>query len=100
MYGLIGRMIARPGKRDDLVAIMQAITTRMPGCLSYVVATDPTHDDAIWITEVWVDEASHKASLALPQVQEAIEKARPLITGLDSRTVTAPVALVGLGDRD
>ena len=25
----------------------------MPGCLSYVVARDPTDADAIWITEVW-----------------------------------------------
>ncbi len=100
MYGLIGRMIAQPGKRDELVAIMQAGPPRLPGCLSYVVATDPAHDAAIWITEVWVDEASHKASLALPQVQAAIEKARPLIAGFDSRTVTAPVALVGLGGGD
>ncbi|MEP9396233.1 putative quinol monooxygenase [Mesorhizobium sp. KR2-14] len=100
MYGLIGRMIAQPGKRDELVAIMQAGTGRMPGCLSYIVATDTTDRNAIWITEVWLDEASHKASLALPEVQAAIEKARPLIAGFDSRTVTTPVAGVGLDVAD
>ena len=41
----------------------------MPGCLSYVVAHDTTEPDAIWITEVWDSEASHKGSLSLPAVQ-------------------------------
>ena len=59
----------------------------MPGCLSYVVARDPADADAIWITEVWVDAASHKASLALPSVQAAIAEARPLIAGFDSSVV-------------
>lgn len=93
MYGLIGRMIAQDGKRDELIAIMKGGTAKMPGCLSYVIATDPGNANAIWITEVWDDEASHKASLALPQVQATIAKARPLIAGFDSRTVTTPVVI-------
>ena len=56
----------------------------MPGCLNYVVARDPADADAIWITEVWADAESHKASLALPSVQAAIAKARPLIAGFNS----------------
>jgi len=93
MYGLIGRMIAQDGKRDELIAIMKGGTAKMPGCLSYVIATDPGNANAIWITEVWDDEASHKASLALPQVQATIAEARPLIAGFDSRTVTTPVVI-------
>jgi quinol monooxygenase YgiN len=68
----------------------------MPGCLSYVVAHDPDDADALWITEVWDSEASHKASLGLPAVQEAIAMARPLIAGFDSRVVTAPIGGIGL----
>ena len=69
----------------------------MPGCLSYVVAKDPADPDGIWITEVWDSEASHKASLELPAVQAVIAKARPLIAGFESGTVTEPVG--GLGCR-
>ena len=34
MYGLIGKMKAVAGKRDDLVAILLAGVSAMPGCLS------------------------------------------------------------------
>ena len=55
MYGLIGKMAAVAGQRDALIAILleDAGLDAMPGCLSYVVATDPADADAIWITEVW-----------------------------------------------
>jgi quinol monooxygenase YgiN len=96
MYGLIGRMRAVPGQRDALLALLLESSGDMPGCLSYIVARDPADADAIWITEVWTDEASHKASLSLPAVKAAIARARPLIAGFDSQTVTEPVAGVGL----
>lgn len=96
MYGIIGKMTATPGNRDALVAILLEGTASMPGCLSYVVANDPTDTEAIWITEVWDGEASHKGSLSLPAVQAAIAKARPLIAGFSDRVVTQPIGGVGL----
>ena len=96
MYGLIGRLRAAPGQRDALLALLLEGSGDMPGCLSYVVARDPADADAIWITEVWSDEASHKASLSLPSVQAAIARARPLIAGFDSQTVIEPVGGIGL----
>lgn len=96
MYGLIGKMRATPGQRDALLAILLDVTGAMPGCLSYVVAQDPADAEAIWITEVWTDAASHKASLSLPAVQQAIAKARPLIEGFDSHVETTPVGGHGL----
>jgi quinol monooxygenase YgiN len=97
MYGLIGKMTAKPGQRDALIAILLEGVAGMPGCLSYVVAEDPADANAIWITEVWDSEASHKASLSLPAVQQAIAKGRPLIAGFDSSVVTEPVGGHGLG---
>ena len=73
MYGLIGKVTTTPGKRDVLAAILLSGTGRLPGCLSYVVAADPADPDALWITEVWEDAESHRASLALPAVQQARE---------------------------
>lgn len=96
MYGLIGKMLAAAGQRDALIDILLQGTTGMPGCRSYIVAADPGDANAIWITEVWDDEASHKGSLSLPAVQAAIGKARPIIAGFGERFVTTPVGGVGL----
>ena len=96
MYGLIGKMTATPGQRDALAAILLEGTGAMPGCLSYVVATDPADPDALWITEVWDTAESHKASLALPGVKAAIAKGRPLIAGFSNRVETTPLGGHGL----
>ncbi len=96
MYGLIGKMMAVPGKRDALLAILLEGSGEMPGCLSYVVATDPADADAVWVTEVWESEASHAASLSLPSVQQAIARGRPLIAGFETHVPTTPVGGHGL----
>lgn len=96
MYGLIGKMTAVPGQRDALIAILLEGVTKMPGCLSYIVAKDPADANAIWITEVWDTQASHQASLSLPFVQQAIKRGKPLIAGFDNGVVTEPVGGHGL----
>jgi quinol monooxygenase YgiN len=97
MYGLIGKMVAKPGQRDALIEILLQGVGAMPGCRSYVVAREPGNEQAIWITEVWDSEASHKASLQLPAVKAAIQQARPLIQGFEQHQVTEPVGGHGLG---
>jgi len=96
MYGLIGRIRCVPGRRDELVSILLQGTTAMPGCRSYIVATDPTDADSLWVTEAWDSPESHKASLQLPQVQAAIARGRALIAGFGERFETNPVGGVGL----
>jgi len=96
MYGLIGKMTAVAGKRDDLIAILLESVTNMPGCLSYVVAKDTTDANAIWISEVWTNKDMHDASLFLPSVKDAIAKGRPLIAGFGDHFVTEPVGGYGL----
>jgi len=96
MYGLIGKMTAAPGKRDELARILIEGTKQMPGCLSYIIAHDPEDENGLWITEVWDTRESHQASLSLPRVQQAIAKGRPLITVMGERHETQPVGGVGL----
>lgn len=96
MYGLIGKMRAAPGQRDALIAILLEDVGEMPGCHSYVVAQDPKDADAIWITEVWDSQESHRASLSLPSVQQAIARAKPIIAGFDESFETRPVGGHGL----
>src|SRR5512144_1346523 len=91
MYGIIGKMTTKPGQREAFLAILLEGVGAMPGCLSYVVARDPKDADAIWITEVWDSEASHKASLSLPAVQTSIKSAMPLIATFNEHIKTQPV---------
>ena len=98
MFGLIGKMRATPGERERLAEILLEGSRGMPGCLSYVVALDADDADALWITEVWDNAASHKASLSQPSVQDAIARGRPLIAGFDTSVTTTPVGGTGLDD--
>jgi quinol monooxygenase YgiN len=96
MFGMIGKISTVAGQRDALIAILLEATKGMPGCLSYIVAKDTTDPNAIWVTEVWDSEQSHKASLSLPAVQQAIAKGKPMIAGFGERFVTEPVGGQGL----
>ncbi|HEX4912295.1 MAG TPA: putative quinol monooxygenase [Permianibacter sp.] len=96
MYGLIGKIIAIDGERDALAAILLQGLRDMPGCLSYIVSQDPLDPDALWITEVWDSESSHRASLQLPSVQQAIQRGRPLIANFGERFETIPIGGHGL----
>jgi quinol monooxygenase YgiN len=99
MFGLIGKLTAAPGRRDDLIAVLLEGVAGMPGCLSYVVAKDPADADAVWITEVWTSKAHHEAALALPSVRAAMEQGRPMIAGFGpERFETEPVGGHGLAD--
>ena len=91
LYGLIGEMKAAPGKRAELIGYLLDGSGEMPGNLAYIVAEDAADADAIWITEVWRSKADHEASLALPQVREAIARARLIIAGFGTSVETRPV---------
>jgi quinol monooxygenase YgiN len=96
MYGLISKLNTVPGQRDALAAILVEGTQTMPGCLSYVIASDPADDNALWITEVWDSQESHQASLLLPAVQAAVAKGRTMIAGFGSRVETVPTGGYGI----
>ncbi len=91
-YGLIGQVVAKPGERAALAAALTEGTGEMPGNFLYLVGEDSANPDALWIVELWADEAAHAASLALPEVQAAIAKGRPLIAGFGTRAEFKPAA--------
>jgi quinol monooxygenase YgiN len=96
MFGMIGKMNAAPGKRAEVIALLMQAANAMPGCLSYVIAQDPSDENGIWITEVWDRKESHDASLSLPEVKKSIAAARPMITGFSNQVITTPVGGHGL----
>lgn len=91
MYGLIGKFRAHPGKRDALIGLMRSGSAPMPGCISYVVSTDPADPDLIWITEVWQSQTHHAASVKIPAIAATIEQAMPLIAGFEMHQQITPV---------
>lgn len=95
MYGLIAKLTAVQGKRDDLIAILKQGTKDMPGCFSYILAKDSLDENIVWVTEIWDSAASHDASLSLPAVKESIVQAKPLIAGFEKIAVTQPIGGVG-----
>lgn len=96
MYGLIVKMTIVPGKRDEMVRVLQESAAGMPGCFSYVVAKDATNENALWVTEVWDSQASHDAALSLPAVKASIPQGRALVSNFERVAATVPVWGVGL----
>lgn len=91
MYGLITRLTAASGKRDEMIAILKEGAADMPGCLGYVIARDSADENDIWITEVWESITKHHASLELPSVRNAMSRAKTLIAGFNRVAATEPV---------
>lgn len=99
MYGLHGKMKARPGQRDTLLRLMLDGTDPqdpMPGCYLYVISRADDDPDGLWITEVWRDKEAHDASLSLASVQALIAVARPLIAGFADRSEFTPLGGFGI----
>lgn len=96
MYGLIVKITAKEGRRDELIEILLEGTGGMPGCLIYIVSKDSEDEDVIWVTEVWDSKKSHQASLSLPPVKEAISRGRPLIADFGEQIETEPLGGHGL----
>ncbi|WP_084104073.1 putative quinol monooxygenase [Demequina sp. NBRC 110056] len=90
MYGLIGAMRAVSGHREELIEALTAGSEGLPGNVLYAIAADAQDPDVVWVVEHWRSREDHQASLALPQVQEAIARGRPHIAGFESRVETEP----------
>lgn len=91
LFGMIGKIRSTPGKRAELLTHLVAGSRGMPGNRLYLIAEDRGDPDGLWVTEVWDSKEDHAASLKLPQVQEAIAKARPIIAGFETSAQITPV---------
>jgi quinol monooxygenase YgiN len=79
-YALEGRLVAKAGRRDDLIAALRdGVAGLLPGCLRYEVEEDPEDAKAVRIIEVWDSVESHRAAQSLPALRKALGRARPLI---------------------
>lgn len=82
MYAMCGKLIAHDGQRDRLVEVLTRaaqLVGELPGCRQYLVNEDLADERAVWVYEVWEDQAAHDASLQDEEVQALIASGRPLI---------------------
>lgn len=96
MYGLITRLTAHPGRRDQLALCLLDPAVKRPGCHSYVVAYDVADADAVWVTEVWTDEAVHTVWVAEIRETQRLRSALALIATWGETIRTRPIGGVGL----
>lgn len=82
-FANVGTLQAHPGRAEDLVAILTDPSADLGahGCLQYDVGIDADDPDTVVVIERWESAEAHAASLGLPAVQDAISRARPLLTG-------------------
>lgn len=71
------------GHRDELVATLtqRSDVLRELGCRLYEVGVSENAPDTVFVVEVWDSVDAHRRSLEHPQVQAAIAKARPILSG-------------------
>jgi quinol monooxygenase YgiN len=79
----VGTLGAAPGKRDELVALLTEHNESLTGagCRAYEVGVNDDQPDTVFVVELWDSAEAHQSSLSLPQVQDAIARARPLLDG-------------------
>ncbi|MCL4258308.1 MAG: antibiotic biosynthesis monooxygenase [Anaerolineales bacterium] len=87
-YGIHGKFTATPNNGPALLHILLEAAEGLrqnPDCLIYLVSAQPDDPDAVWVSEVWVSQAAHQASLDDQATRELIAQARPLIAGISER---------------
>lgn len=85
-FGLYGKFQVNKNDRDDLSSILLEAAEAMghvDGCEVYQISVSHEEPQAVYVYEVWQDEAAHQASLALDVTQTLIRRAKPLITGME-----------------
>ena len=89
-WGLLGRMTAKPGKRDELIAALKESSRDVPGKLLYLIQLEQDDPDAFWINEIWASKGAYDACLTMPQVGDWNARLAPLLAGMEHRTETVP----------
>ncbi|MGG6311607.1 putative quinol monooxygenase [Paenibacillus macerans] len=86
-FGMYAKFTTKPGQRDELVRILleaAAEAEAIRECELYIVNISDKDPDAVWVTEVWSDAEAHAASLKQEATQASIQRAMPLIAGVES----------------
>ena len=81
MYGTVGRMKVKPGKLDELVALMKSDTREVDGSVNYFVYKLDEKPDEIILAVVFRDKQSYMANADDPSQDENYRKLVKLLEG-------------------
>ncbi|MCU9612607.1 antibiotic biosynthesis monooxygenase [Caldibacillus lycopersici] len=85
-FGLFGKFTVKEGERDTFEKILLKAAESLQNieaCELYLVNRSDEDENAVFVYEVWSNQDAHQASLALDSTQEMIQRARPIITGME-----------------
>ncbi len=86
-FAMYGKMTAHPGKRDELAQLLLEASRGLGDvdeCELYIINVSVDDPDVIWVTELWRDADAHARSLQNEGVLALIQRARPLIAGIET----------------
>jgi quinol monooxygenase YgiN len=92
MPAVIAKLVAQPGKRDELVGVLTELLHAVenePGTLTYIMHTCEAEPDAVYFYETYADDAAkeaHGKSDAMRTAGKALAAilaGRPEITSLE-----------------
>src|SRR5436853_2005549 len=101
MIVVIGRILARDGKADPLLALSLEHVKRSrsePGCVSHRVSRDAENSQDLIFVEEWADKAVLAAHFALKSSRDFVKAALqfaagpPTITIYEASALPAPLA--------
>ena len=84
MFSVYGRMTALPGRREELIALLQEgfrAGGEDSGLLTYSINTAPEDPDTVWMTQLWTDRAAHDATTRSEAVAAVTQRLPPLLAG-------------------
>jgi quinol monooxygenase YgiN len=94
-YGIVRTFITRPDQRENFVRALIEGYRDMPGCRSFIVATDPTDETTVWVTEIWDSRDRRTAEFETPRIKAAAARAKAFLDHRDLKRETRPVGGVG-----
>ena len=99
-YGLLNKLTAKPGKRDEVIGILLESGKLMddPACLMYMVSEAVDDPNVIYVTDLWKTKQKHQKAMQAPELRPFIDKAMPLLEGMPEQIETKPVGGIGLPD--
>ena len=85
-YSLFGKFTVQEGQRDTMVEILLEAAESMEDlreCEIYLVSVSEDEPDSVYVYEVWSNQEAHQASLSLEATQKLIQRAKPIMTGME-----------------
>jgi quinol monooxygenase YgiN len=97
-YGLLNKLIAKPGNRDEVIGILleSGQLLESPACLMYMVSESAEEPDVIWVTDLWTSKEEHAEALRNPKLRPFVERTMPLLQGMPEQIEIRPAGGLGV----